>query len=119
MLREAPEAMLFRAPDDSRTLRVSTWRQAGPDLAAALTDEEEKAQLPGYRRISVKPLPEGRGAEWEYTFDGPAGRMHGLDRAVVTRGGTYRVQWRTPLDEWQANLATLTVITQSLRPPGG
>jgi hypothetical protein len=118
MMREASEAMLFRAPDDPRTLRVSAWRPAGPDLAAALAAEEAKARLPGYQRIDIKKLPQG-GAEWEYVFDGPAGRMHGLERAIATAGRTYRLQWQTPLDVWQANLARLTVITQSLRPPGG
>jgi hypothetical protein len=119
MLRETSEAMLFRAPDDPRTLRVSAWTPAGPDLTAALAVEEANARLPGYRRIGIKALPPGNGAEWEYAFDGPTGQMHGLERAVTTDGKTYLVQWQTPLDTWQANLPSLTVITQSLRPSGG
>jgi hypothetical protein len=119
MLREAADAMLFRAPDDPRQLRVSTWKPAGPELAAAFADKEATDRRSGYRRIDIKPLSGGNGAEWEYLFDGPAGRMHGLERAVTAEAGTYLIQWQTPLDAWQANLPTLTVILQSLRPPGG
>jgi eukaryotic-like serine/threonine-protein kinase len=118
-LREGSEAMLFYAPGDPRTLRVRVWKQAGPDLAAALAGEEKRAPEPGYRRIGIRPLPQGDGAEREYVFDGPTGPMRGLERAFTIAGQTYLLQWRTPLDAWQANLPNLTVITQSFRPPGG
>ncbi|MEV0716909.1 hypothetical protein, partial [Asanoa sp. NPDC050611] len=99
MLRETSDAMLFRAPDDPRTLRVSA------DSAAA---ERATARLPGYRRVD-------RG----YVFDGADGPMRGLDTVVTARGTTYLIQWRTPRDAWQANLPKLTVITESFRPPDG
>jgi hypothetical protein len=46
------------------------------------------------------------------------GRLHGLERAVVTATGTYLIQWRTPADEWRANLAKLGVATASFRGAG-
>ncbi|GIF72829.1 hypothetical protein [Asanoa siamensis] len=55
----------------------------------------------------------------DYLFDGAGGPMRGRDRVVTAAGRTFVIQWRTPRDAWQANLANLAVITQSFRPPGG
>jgi eukaryotic-like serine/threonine-protein kinase len=119
MLREASDAMLFRAPDDLRTLRVRGWDQAARDLTTALAAEEARARLPGYQRIRIQALPQSDSAEWEYLFAGRSGRLHVLERAFTVAGRTYLLEWQTPTNMWQANVPSLAVITQSFRPPGG
>jgi hypothetical protein len=42
-----------------------------------------------------------------------------VERAFVTPSGAYLIQWRTPADEWQANLAKLGVVTGSFGVTGG
>jgi hypothetical protein len=117
-LRESRETMFFCAPGGPPTLRVRVLNGAGTDLTAALAREEQRADLPAYRRIRL----ESRGAEaiWEYTFSDPkAGPLRGSERAFVAGGHAYLMQWRTPLDKWAANARTLTVVTNSFRPPTG
>ena len=117
-LRESRETMFFCAPGGPPTLRVRVWNGAGTDLTDALGREEQRADLPAYRRIRL----EARGAEavWEYTFSDPkAGPLRGSERAFVAGGHTYLMQWRTPVDKWAANARTLTVVTNSFRPPTG
>jgi serine/threonine protein kinase len=117
-LREGREAMFFCAPGGPPTLRVRVWDNAGTDLTAALAKQEQKADLPAYRRIRIEP----RGAEavWEYTFTDPkAGPLRGLERAFVAGGHRYLMQWRTPPAKWAANAQRFAVVTNSFRPPAG
>ncbi|MDG4822954.1 serine/threonine-protein kinase [Asanoa sp. WMMD1127] len=99
MLREGSDAMLFRSPDDRRTLRVRT----GEDPNAPR----------GYRLVRETAT------ETDYVFEGASGPMRGRDLVVDAPGRSYLVQWRTPQADWQASLPSLDVITQSFRPAGG
>ena len=65
----------------------------------------------------IEQLAQGPGAEWEYTFDGPSGRMHALERVFVVGGRGFVIQWRTPDAQWQANLSRFGVIVDSFRAP--
>jgi hypothetical protein len=57
-------------------------------------------------------LEDQTGAVWEYTYTDPKmGRVHALDRVFLTGSGVHRVQWRTPLNKWVANLPLLGVVT--------
>jgi eukaryotic-like serine/threonine-protein kinase len=116
MARESAAVMLFSDPDAPMTLRVHSLTGTDQDPAAALGSDQTQPALPGYRRIRIEPLPQGPGTEeWEYTFDGPSGRMHGLERLFVVGGRGFVIQWRTPDAEWRANLARFTVIVNSFR----
>ncbi len=115
-VKETATSVVFCAPGGPPLVGVRAWAPSNGDLAVALSREAELAKLPGYREISVENLPGGQGAVWEYTFTDPEmGRLHGLERAFRTPGGGYLVQWRTPVDEWAANLPKLGVIASSFR----
>ncbi len=119
MAREGPAEMLFSDPGAALTLRVRSLTGASQDPAAALARGQDVPTLPGYRRIRIEQLPQGAGTAWEYTFDGPAGRMHALERIFVAGGRGFVLQWRTPDAQWAANLARFGVIVDSFRAPGG
>jgi len=115
-IQESRTAVVFCAPGGPPLLGVRTWAPSNVDLQLAMTAEEKRAKLPGYRRISMETLPGQLGAIWEYTFTDPKmGRLHGVDRAFVTPTGAFVVQWRTPADEWVKNLPKLGVITSNFR----
>jgi hypothetical protein len=108
--------VLFCAPGGPPLVGVRAWTPSSVDLAAAMAREEERADLPRYRRISMETLPGQLGAIWEYTFTDPQmGQLRGVDRAFVTPTGAFIVQWRTPVDEWTENLPKLGVITSNFR----
>ena len=115
-VEETATSVVFCAPGGPPLVGVRPWTPSNGDLAVALSREAKRAKLPGYREISVENLPDGQGAVWEYTFTDPKmGRLHGLERAFLTPTGGYLVQWRTPADDWAANLPKLGVIASSFR----
>jgi hypothetical protein len=116
-VREGPVAMLFCERGGPLTLRVRAWDRSDEELTAGLLRDETQSALAGYRRIRIEVLPDGDGAEWEYTFDGPMGRLRGLDRVFTVLGRRYLVQWRTPPSTWQAHLASFGTIVNSFKPP--
>jgi len=115
-IEETRTSVVFCAPGGPPLVGVRAWAPSNVDLAAALSREAQLAKLPGYRQISLETLSGQQGAVWEYTFTDPKmGRLHGLERAFLTPTGGYLVQWRTPADEWVANLPKLGVVTSSFR----
>jgi serine/threonine protein kinase len=115
-VEETATSVVFCAPGGPPLVGVLAWASSTVDLAVALSREAELAKLPGYRKISVEMLPDKQGAVWEYTFTDPKmGRLHGLDRAFLTPSGGYLIQWRTPADDWAANLPKLGVVASSFR----
>jgi hypothetical protein len=119
MAREGAAVMLFSDPDAPLTLRVRSLTGASQDPAAALARGQDPPTPPGYRRIRINQLPQGTGTEWEYTFDGPSGRMHALERVFVAGGRGFVIQWRTPDAQWQANVSRFGVIVDSFRVSAG
>jgi serine/threonine protein kinase len=115
-IQETRTSVVFCAAGGPPLVGVRAWAPSNVDLAIALRHEEELAKLPGYKRIDLSVLSGQDGAVWEYTFTDPKmGRLHGLERAYLTPSGAYLVQWRTPIDEWTANLAKLGTVTASFR----
>ena len=113
---ETRTSVFYCAPGGPPTAGVRAWAPADTDLSVALAREEQLANFPGYRRISMQVLPGGKGAVWEYTFRDPKmGRLHGLERAFLASNGAYLLQWRTPPAEWVDNLPRLGVVTSSFR----
>jgi hypothetical protein len=108
--------VVFCAPGGPPLVAVRAWRPSNVDLSVAMAREEDRANLPQYRRISMETLPGQLGAVWEYTFTDPKmGQLRGVDRAFVTPSGAFIVQWRTPVDEWTENLPKLGVVTSNFR----
>ena len=115
-IEETATSVVFCAPGGPPLVGVRAWAPSNVDLAVALSHEAQLAKLPGYRQISLDTLSGQQGAMWEYTFTDPKmGRLHGLERAFLTPTGGYLVQWRTPANEWAANLPKLGVVTSSFR----
>ncbi|QLQ35674.2 serine/threonine-protein kinase [Micromonospora robiginosa] len=90
------------------------WRREAERLRAA-------GGLPGYERISIGPvIRPGGAAEWEYTWDGPDGRLHA--RRLVANGagaaGRHRLVWVTADGRWPAEQETYRVVLASFRRPG-
>ncbi|WP_155123460.1 MULTISPECIES: serine/threonine-protein kinase [unclassified Actinoplanes] len=99
----------FTDPHGPGTLRVSRWPHPPADVAAALTAEERSIRLPGYHRTRIDDTV------WEYTWTDPAaGPMRGVRRAVPTTTGTYVVEWRTPRNQWAADLPKLAIVLETL-----
>jgi serine/threonine protein kinase len=115
MARESAAVMLFSDPEDQLTLRVRSLTGSDQDPVAALASAQDTPSLPGYKRIRLQQLPQGPGAEWEYTFDSPSGRMHGLERVFVADGRGFVIQWRTLDAQWKANLDRFGVIVNSFK----
>ena len=99
-------------------MRVRVWDDAGPDLLAALLEEERASALPAYRRIRIAPAAAtGPDMTWEYEFTDPkAGRLHGLEHAFVANGHTYLIQWRAAPAKWVASQKDRQVVMNSFRP---
>jgi hypothetical protein len=115
-IQETPTRVVFCAPGGPPLVGVRAWAPSDVDLSVALTREERLAKLPRYHRVSMETVPGQQGAVWEYTFVDPKmGPLHGLERAFVTPTASYLIQWRTPADEWKANLPKLGVVTASFR----
>jgi hypothetical protein len=117
MIPETGGNVFFCDPRAPLTLRAHPWDRSDPDPTAALVAEEARANLPGYRRIRIEALPQGNGSEWEYTYAGGRGRLHGIERGFVVFGRAFLIQWRTPENDWAGNLARWGVIDGSFRPP--
>jgi hypothetical protein len=109
-VREGSTGVFFRDPDGPRTLRVHAWNPPATDPVVALTREEARTTLANYHRLRIQVLPNGQGAEWEYTFTGTTGEMHGLERGFVVDGHAYLIQWRIPVSAWLASLTEYTAI---------
>jgi len=116
-LREGPKGIFFGEPGGPRTLRVHAWDQLAPDLVVALTREEARANLRNYHRLRIQVLPDGRGAEWEYTFTDTTGDLHGLERGFVANGQAYLIQWRIPVSAWLGSLTDYAAIVNGFHPP--
>jgi len=114
-IQENATSVVFCSPGKPPAVGVRKWAPSNVDLSAALAHEEQIAKLPKYKRITIDSSPGQQVAAWEYTFTDPKmGQLHGLERAFVTPGGTFLLQWRTPINEWTQNLAKLGVVTSSL-----
>ena len=116
-LPEGPKAVLFTEPSGPGTLRARSWDRLAPDPVVAMTREEARANLRDYHRLRIEALPDDAATEWEYTFTGPAGAMHGIERGLVLGGHTYLIQWRVPEAAWPAGVADYTAIVDGFQPP--
>jgi eukaryotic-like serine/threonine-protein kinase len=109
----------FREPGGARLLAVGLWNPASPNPVTAWTHEETTAaRLPNYQRLRIEPVPAffRSCADWEYTYDGDAGRLRTVSRGFTTDGGrSYVIVWRTSAFDWQLNLANFWLATASFR----
>ena len=96
---------------------MHAWNPPATDPVVALTREEARTTLANYHRLRIQALPDGQGAEWEYTFTAATGETHGLERGFVVDGHAYLIQWRIPVSVWLASLTDYTAIVNGFQPP--
>ncbi|MGH3326188.1 MAG: hypothetical protein ACRDPT_00005, partial [Streptomycetales bacterium] len=113
----------FREPGGGRFLRIDqTGEPKGDPLADWRRQEESVAQrLDGYRRLRLvrADYRDYDTADWEFTFQASSGRLHVLNRGLVTGPDhAYAIYWSTPADRWQDSLSHVEVFTRTFRPAG-
>jgi hypothetical protein len=122
VFRVGEDTVCFQDPLGFRVLGVDTSRpHIDNAVGAAERDEQRLAgrHLPGYQRVLLEPRSfASPGAEWEFTFDGEAGRRHVVTYWVPSGTRTYVVFWVTPEPEWQTNLAFPYGAISTFRPAG-
>ncbi|BBH67225.1 hypothetical protein ACTI_39100 [Actinoplanes sp. OR16] len=107
----------FTDPAGDALLRVSRWPGPSADLVAGLLAQEQRIQVPAYRRLRIETLPGATGAVWEYTFlNADAIVMRGLHRVVANGADAYVIEWRTVRDSWLTTLPQLTVVLSTFAP---
>ncbi|MEV6637772.1 protein kinase [Actinoplanes sp. NPDC051470] len=115
----------YRAPNGVRAATVQPIKPlaVGPleHWQAAERAASDAGELPGYRRISMGVLlVTGGGADWEYTWQPPAGARRHAHRYLVQAGGRrpIEVSWTTSDADWAAATAVERAIVSSVRTPG-
>ncbi|SCG41801.1 Protein kinase domain-containing protein [Micromonospora humi] len=115
----------LRDPSGTRVLGVRVGGGRAADPSGLWRREAERLRaaggLPGYQRLSIGPvIRPGGAAEWEYTWDGPDGRLHA--RRLLANGAgaasRHRLVWVTADDRWPAEQEAYRVVLASFRRPG-
>ena len=117
---QRPNGVFFYSPDHTSLIQIDQTATPAPSALQDWTNQERtlsKAR-PGYQRVrlaptgNAPPVPDPTGdlsADWEYTYDTPAGRRHVLDRGFVSHGHGYAILIAAPDTQW-------TTITSQLNP---
>ncbi|MCZ7437811.1 protein kinase [Micromonospora sp. WMMC241] len=115
----------LRDPTGTRALGVQVGGGRAADPSGLWRREAERLRaaggLPGYQRLSIGPvIRPGGAAEWEYTWDGPDGRLHARRLVANGAGATsrHRLVWVTADDRWPAEQEAYRVVLASFRRPG-
>jgi len=117
----------FGDPGSARVLAVRFWTPAGTTALAHLRQQERDlaagtGQPPGYRLVDLVAVPYFQdAAEWEYTYDGPAGvPMHAHVREFqAPQGHGFTIGWLDRDADWQLDLSLLRLAEGSFVPPTG
>ena len=111
-------SVFFYAPDRASLIQID---QSSTPGASAIRDwQNQEASVSqnrsGYHRIKIAPtgdappVPDATGdraADWEYTYDTPAGLRHVLDRGFVINGHGYAILIAAPDTQWTTALTQL------------
>lgn len=114
------QRVYFREPGGSRFLLIDQTDDPKDDPVADWR-EQERSRRDGYadyRRIRIAPVDYYRkAADWEFTYAGRDGRVHVLNRGVVTGDDkAYGIYWSTPDRQWSQSLGYFEVFTETFRP---
>ncbi|TWJ25231.1 protein kinase-like protein [Micromonospora endolithica] len=120
------EAVCLQDPSQERLLAVDLGGTQQRDPGGYWRTEADRlvkaGGLPGYVKVSIGPvIRPGGAAEWEFTWDGPAGQRQHARRLLVngtTPGGAYELSWVTTDAGWQASEAVQRLVLASFRPAG-
>ncbi len=112
--------LYVRDPHSSRKLMVDQTDQPKSDPVADWTQQEAQRKYgwSDYRRISIHAVDYFvKAADWEFTYAGDNGRLHVINRGVVTSSHkAYGLMWTAPDASWQDDLRYWRTFTGTLHP---
>ncbi len=112
--------LYVRDPDSSRYLMVDQTDQPKSDPVADWKQQESqrKGGWSDYRRVTIHPVDYFiKAADWEFTYAGDNGRVHVVNRGVVTSSHkAYGLYWTTPDARWRGDLHYWNTFTRTLHP---
>jgi len=110
----------YVSPDGTMFLRIDQQPQAEPSAEQAWLNAESAvaARLPDYQRIRIDPVPyRYPAADWEFTWRGSGGRIHVLNRGIVTDPRGFALYMSGPDATWEAeSLPVFEAAAGSFRP---
>ncbi|WP_235017684.1 serine/threonine-protein kinase [Thermomonospora echinospora] len=122
-------SVFFRSSDRGSYVQVD---QTSDPSSSALRDWEELeaatrgSRFPGYDRIKLgptgdqPPVPDtgdgDKSADWEFTWQGSSGRMHGLNRGFVAGGNGYAIFLVAPDSQWEETRSELEPVFRHFEP---
>jgi hypothetical protein len=106
-----------------RPLLTVRAEPAPANAVAALTAQEAKVGLPGYRRIRIEQMSPNEAvfageAVWEFTYLQSSGAMRAMQLVIPEPSGdrVFILDWRAPRDQWARDLTILDQIVVTFRP---
>lgn len=117
------QVVKYRDPQSGQMLLVDQTDTPKADPAADWRTQEQarRSTYPGYSRIRIEPV-DYRGwkaADWEFTYDGPSGLLHVLNRGFVTSPHqAYSLFVLAPQSQWSQAKQAFDVAAASFRPGG-
>ncbi|CAL9467152.1 Serine_threonine-protein kinase PknD [Nocardiopsis dassonvillei] len=122
-LRRQGHMVFFDNPDGGY-LQVDQTDAPGPDAAQDWRDFEPRARggFPGYELVGIEEVEGGwadaylTAADWEFTYDGRNGRMHGINRGFHTEEKGYALFLVAGNDHADLNRALLDRISETFVP---
>jgi eukaryotic-like serine/threonine-protein kinase len=114
------QRVYFREPGGSRFLLIDQTNDPKDDPVKDWQEQESyrRSRYADYQRIHIVPVDYyQKAADWEFTYTGRNGRVHVLNRGVVTGDDqAYGMYWSTPDSQWQESLRYFEVFTETFRP---
>ncbi|MEH0985844.1 hypothetical protein [Micromonospora sp. CPCC 205556] len=110
-------------PGRERVLAVDVSRTAQRDPSGFWRAEADRlvraGALPGYGKVSIGPvIRPGGAAEWEFTWQDPAGQRQHARRLLVNGtkpGGAHELTWVTADTGWSEGEPTARLAAASFR----
>lgn len=115
------QVVKYRDPQSGEMLLVDQTDTPKADPAADWRNQEQarRSTYPGYSRIRIAPV-DYRGwkaADWEFTYDGPSGPLHVLNRGFVTSPDkAYSLFVLAPAGQWSQAKQAFDVAAASFTP---
>jgi eukaryotic-like serine/threonine-protein kinase len=114
------QIVYFREPAGSRFLLIDQTDHPKDDPVADWQEQERyrKGSYADYQRVRIVPVDYYRkAADWEFSYAGRDGRVHVLNRGVVTSNDkAYGIYWSTRESQWPDSLRYFEVFTKTFQP---
>ncbi len=113
----------FREPAGRRYLMVDQTRTPKADPVADWRAQESavRNRLPGYQRITIRPVDfrGWRAADWEFRWQAGGGPLHVINRNVITATDrAYALYFSVPDSAWVESQPLFESLMASFQPAG-